>query len=264
MVAGPAVASVQGAPYPRRIQPRSDVMPTRVHVLPGIPRTDVRLGADARADAPRHRRASKLPRPPGRGRLPRPARQLARPRSPRAGTPGPPPRGSCAAGSGRAAHACRADPGQPGALPAVAGLGPGRAQRRFHAHRDRPALGASGGHGRARPPGQNVIISTPSASGKSLGYLLPALTAVLAGRTALYLAPTRALAADQLRAVRALGMAGCARRCWTGTRRRPSGNGRARTLPTWITTPGHAAPHAAAPAQPVERVPSAAAVRDRR
>ena len=56
--------------------------------------------------------------------------------------------------------------------------------------------------------GKNVIISTPSASGKSLGYLLPALTAVLAGRTVLYLAPTRALAADQLRAVRALGLPG--------------------------------------------------------
>jgi DEAD/DEAH box helicase domain-containing protein len=56
--------------------------------------------------------------------------------------------------------------------------------------------------------GQNVIISTPSASGKSLGYLLPALTAVLAGRTVLYLAPTRALAADQLRVVRALGLPG--------------------------------------------------------
>src|SRR6266487_4319097 len=56
--------------------------------------------------------------------------------------------------------------------------------------------------------GRNVIISTPAASGKSLGYLLPALTAVLAGRTVLYLAPTRALAADQLRAVQALGLAG--------------------------------------------------------
>src|ERR1039457_6463067 len=53
--------------------------------------------------------------------------------------------------------------------------------------------------------GQNVIISTPAASGKSLGYLLPARTAVLEGAPALYLAPTRALAADQLRAVRALG-----------------------------------------------------------
>jgi DEAD/DEAH box helicase domain-containing protein len=56
--------------------------------------------------------------------------------------------------------------------------------------------------------GSNVIIATPSASGKSLGYLLPALTAVLGGRTVLYLAPTRALAADQLRAIQALGIAG--------------------------------------------------------
>jgi DEAD/DEAH box helicase domain-containing protein len=56
--------------------------------------------------------------------------------------------------------------------------------------------------------GKNVIISTPAASGKSLGYLLPALTAVLEGGTALYIAPTRALAADQLRAVRALGING--------------------------------------------------------
>jgi DEAD/DEAH box helicase domain-containing protein len=56
--------------------------------------------------------------------------------------------------------------------------------------------------------GKNVIISTPAASGKSLGYLLPALTAVLEGATALYIAPTRALAADQLRAVRELGIDG--------------------------------------------------------
>jgi DEAD/DEAH box helicase domain-containing protein len=56
--------------------------------------------------------------------------------------------------------------------------------------------------------GRNVIISTGTASGKSLGYLLPALTAVLAGGTALYLAPTRALAADQLRAVEELAVPG--------------------------------------------------------
>ena len=47
--------------------------------------------------------------------------------------------------------------------------------------------------------GRNVIISTAAASGKSLGYLLPALTAVLAGDTVLYVTPTKALAADQLR-----------------------------------------------------------------
>ena len=56
--------------------------------------------------------------------------------------------------------------------------------------------------------GRNVIISTAAASGKSLGYLLPALTAVLAGDTVLYLTPTKALAADQLRSIRALGLPG--------------------------------------------------------
>jgi DEAD/DEAH box helicase domain-containing protein len=55
---------------------------------------------------------------------------------------------------------------------------------------------------------RNVIISTGAASGKSLGYLLPALTAVLAGETVLYVTPTKALAADQLAAIRALGLPG--------------------------------------------------------
>ena len=56
--------------------------------------------------------------------------------------------------------------------------------------------------------GQNVIIATGTASGKSLGYLLPTLTSVLNGGTALYIAPTRALAADQLRLVQSLGLRG--------------------------------------------------------
>ncbi|MBO0776874.1 MAG: DEAD/DEAH box helicase, partial [Actinobacteria bacterium] len=60
-------------------------------------------------------------------------------------------------------------------------------------------------HARA---GRDVIIATPAASGKSLGYLLPAATAVLEGGTALYLAPTRALAADQVRAVQDLAIPG--------------------------------------------------------
>src|SRR5260370_19410841 len=56
--------------------------------------------------------------------------------------------------------------------------------------------------------GRNVIISTSPASGKSLGYLLPALTRVLDGGTGLYLAPARALAADQLRMVASLAISG--------------------------------------------------------
>jgi DEAD/DEAH box helicase domain-containing protein len=54
--------------------------------------------------------------------------------------------------------------------------------------------------------GTHVVLSTGTASGKSLGYLLPALSDVLdgaaapngRGATALYLAPTKALAHDQL------------------------------------------------------------------
>jgi DEAD/DEAH box helicase domain-containing protein len=53
--------------------------------------------------------------------------------------------------------------------------------------------------------GHSVIMATGTASGKSVGYLAPALTAVAAGATVLYLSPTRALAADQLAFVQALG-----------------------------------------------------------
>ena len=53
-----------------------------------------------------------------------------------------------------------------------------------------------------------MIISTAAASGKSLGYLLPALTSVLAGDTVLYVTPTKALAADQLASIRSLGLPG--------------------------------------------------------
>ncbi len=58
--------------------------------------------------------------------------------------------------------------------------------------------------------GRSVVISTGTASGKSLGYLLPVLTRLLASPTsrAIYLAPTKALARDQLTAVRALTLTG--------------------------------------------------------
>jgi DEAD/DEAH box helicase domain-containing protein len=56
--------------------------------------------------------------------------------------------------------------------------------------------------------GRNVILSTSAASGKSLGYLLPALTAVMAGDTVLYVTPTKALAADQLASIRSLALPG--------------------------------------------------------
>lgn len=54
--------------------------------------------------------------------------------------------------------------------------------------------------------GENVVIATSTSSGKSLCYNLPVLERVLAEpeATALYLFPTRALAQDQLRALREL------------------------------------------------------------
>nr|WP_189421927.1 DEAD/DEAH box helicase [Streptomyces griseoviridis] len=60
--------------------------------------------------------------------------------------------------------------------------------------------------------GDSVVVATGTASGKSLAYLVPVLSTLLdgseapngRGATALYLAPTKALAADQLRAVKEL------------------------------------------------------------
>ena len=58
--------------------------------------------------------------------------------------------------------------------------------------------------------GRHVVLATGTASGKSMAYHLPALTALLtdARATVLYLSPTKALAADQLRAVARLGLDG--------------------------------------------------------
>jgi DEAD/DEAH box helicase domain-containing protein len=54
--------------------------------------------------------------------------------------------------------------------------------------------------------GKSVVIATGTASGKSLAYQLPVLSALLTDgkTTALYLSPTKALAADQLRSLRSL------------------------------------------------------------
>lgn len=52
--------------------------------------------------------------------------------------------------------------------------------------------------------GKNIIITTPTASGKTLAYNLPIVEGLISGlrATALYLFPTKALANDQLRAIR--------------------------------------------------------------
>jgi DEAD/DEAH box helicase domain-containing protein len=51
--------------------------------------------------------------------------------------------------------------------------------------------------------GENVVVATGTASGKSLVYQLPVISQLLADpkSTALYLSPTKALAADQLRSI---------------------------------------------------------------
>ncbi len=64
--------------------------------------------------------------------------------------------------------------------------------------------------------GRHTVVSTGTASGKSLAYLMPSLDAIESSRgpkgqrgaTVLYLAPTKALAQDQLAALRRLERAG--------------------------------------------------------
>lgn len=58
--------------------------------------------------------------------------------------------------------------------------------------------------------GEHVVLATGTASGKSLGYQLPVLSALALDprATALYLSPTKALAADQLRSLSALSLPG--------------------------------------------------------
>jgi DEAD/DEAH box helicase domain-containing protein len=55
--------------------------------------------------------------------------------------------------------------------------------------------------------GRSTVVATGTASGKSLAYQLPAVSAALAGETTLYLSPTKALAADQHRFLTALALA---------------------------------------------------------
>ena len=62
--------------------------------------------------------------------------------------------------------------------------------------------------------GSDVVLATGTASGKSLGYLMPTLSSIHAGiaapdgrgATALYLSPTKALAHDQMRALHELDL----------------------------------------------------------
>ena len=61
---------------------------------------------------------------------------------------------------------------------------------------------------RAAQDGENLLLATPTASGKSLCYLLPALAAARHGGKALFLFPTKALAQDQVAELIELSTAG--------------------------------------------------------
>jgi len=61
---------------------------------------------------------------------------------------------------------------------------------------------------RASQDGENLLLATPTASGKSLCYLLPALAAARHGGKSLFLFPTKALAQDQVAELIELSTAG--------------------------------------------------------
>ncbi|WP_397606746.1 DEAD/DEAH box helicase [Silanimonas sp.] len=61
---------------------------------------------------------------------------------------------------------------------------------------------------RAAQDGENLLLATPTASGKSLCYLLPALAAARHGGKSLFLFPTKALAQDQVAELIELSSAG--------------------------------------------------------
>jgi DEAD/DEAH box helicase domain-containing protein len=66
--------------------------------------------------------------------------------------------------------------------------------------------------------GHHVVVATGTASGKSLVYQVAALTALLTDprATALYLAPTKALAADQLRTIESFNLSSVRPACYDG------------------------------------------------
>lgn len=70
------------------------------------------------------------------------------------------------------------------------------ASRRFYTHQVAALSATAAGH--------HTVVSTSTSSGKSVCYLAPCLAAACAGGTSLLLFPTKALAQDQLRALRAL------------------------------------------------------------
>ena len=120
--------------------------------------------------------------------------------------------------------------------------------------------------------GRHVVVSTGTASGKSLAYQLPVLNALATDPRArvLYLSPTKALGHDQLRAAHALTAAvprlASDRRAHR-LRRRQSRRGaplRPRTLPLAVFQPRHDPSVDTAQPCPLGRPAARPSVRDRR
>ena len=115
--------------------------------------------------------------------------------------------------------------------------------------------------------GRDVVVATGTASGKSLAYQLPVLSTFAADRraaTALYLSPTKALAADQLRALAALGLPDVRAAPFDGDTPLAERDWAAPARAVAVQQPGHAAPLAAAAARPMGRLPAAPALRGAR
>ncbi len=85
--------------------------------------------------------------------------------------------------------------------------------------------------------GEHVVVATGTASGKSLAYQVPVLSRLRTdpGATALYLSPTKALGADQLRAAVDLGLPGIRPAAYDGDTPNPERDW-ARAHARWIFT----------------------------
>ena len=247
-----------------RIQPRSDVMSTRVHAYRHT-RARMTDWEPMRAPTPPATGGpSTLPRPPGQGKA-------AASRPARAGTAPPPGRAGPAAArilrrgqrTRRLIHVARI-PASPGRCLPWPDWVPAQVSDAFMRSRGRPALGSSGGHGRARPPGPERDHLDAIRVGEVPG--VPAARAHRGAGRAHRSLPGPDPGARRRPAARGAGARPGGRPCGGGGRGhaggRPGMGARVRDLPDHH--PGHAAPHAAAPARQVERVLQPARLRDRR
>ena len=118
-----------------------------------------------------------------------------------------------------------------------------------------PGRGPPGDAATLAHNGNHVVVATGTGSGKSLAYQLPVLTALRADpkATALYLAPTKALGADQLRAVQGLELPDVRAATYDGDTPMAERDWVRGVQPVGVHQPGHAAPGHPAAARPAGR-----------